>query len=661
MLLRYRIESAVVQWVFNGWLLLAVAAAIALPSPAAAILVGEYSISPLNTTSGIRSGLAAASDGSIWFTYNTGNKVGRITADGQVTAFDLTPYGKPTGGIAAGSDGNMWVAKEFPGAVVRIAPDGSLTEFSVGTDSVGGLTAGADGNIWFVSGNKVGRLAPDGTLVYFEPPTPASGTENLALGSDGNVWFVEVAARQIAKITPSGEITEYNLTAHLSGNLELFNIAAGSDGNLWFTDSGRIGRITPEGSITAFEIPGETAYVYGISTGPDGNIWFVANNLDYIGRVTPTGSFLDPIPTPSAVAAPQHVASSPDGLIWFTESNTNKIGVIALADIADYFPLTAGTTWSFQRNGVAGFTRTVSSGTYTVGGTATRRIVLSDGSMMYMTNDSLGIRDHREYYPGPPATDVIVSPALVFASPQMNLGQAFPSNGTASGTQGGIPFSLPYWAGSTIEAVEIITVPAGTFRTVRLRTSVTISGSITQTNWVAESIGVVKTIVGDSTDLMTGTSIQRLRPDTFWFFPLRAVAPNTAQTSAPAVITGITAPAPVSVAGGKYRIDDGAFTTAAGTVANGQSIILRLTASSSFATPTTAVVTVGGVSAAFMVTTWPAPTDVSLADVIWILQVIAGQSPGGAPPGPGADADADGRYGLADLLHILQRMAGVRR
>src|SRR5262249_24995658 len=52
-------------------------------------------------------------------------------------------------------------------------------------------------------------------------------------------------------------------------------ITAGPDGNLWFTESvGKIGRITPAGTITEFPIPTAGSAPYRITAGPDGNLWF---------------------------------------------------------------------------------------------------------------------------------------------------------------------------------------------------------------------------------------------------------------------------------------------------------------------------------------------------------------------------------------------------
>jgi hypothetical protein len=66
--------------------------------------------------------------------------------------------------------------------------------------------------------------------------------------------------------------------------------------------------------------------------------------------------------------------------------------------------------------------------------------------------------------------------------------------------------------------------------------------------------------------------------------------------------TGIGAAA-ISIVGGTYSVNGGGFVSTAGTVIAGDTVTVRLTTSASFSTVSTATLTMGGVSAAFNVTT----------------------------------------------------------
>ena len=92
-------------------------------------------------------------------------------------------------------------------------------------------------------------------------------------------------------------------------------------------------------------------------------------------------------------------------------------------------------------------------------------------------------------------------------------------------------------------------------------------------------------------------------PNAISFTASTNAEPNAVVTSPAVTITGINTAAPVSISGGEYSINGGAFTSAAGTIANGQTLSVRITASDQTNTPISATITVGGVSAMFSVTT----------------------------------------------------------
>jgi CSLREA domain-containing protein len=97
-------------------------------------------------------------------------------------------------------------------------------------------------------------------------------------------------------------------------------------------------------------------------------------------------------------------------------------------------------------------------------------------------------------------------------------------------------------------------------------------------------------------------------PDAFNFIAQTGVALSTVATSDPITVSGINSAANISIAGGTYSIKGGAYTSIAGTVSDGDTVIVRRTASGSYSTLTTATLTIGGVSGAFDVTTQAAIT-----------------------------------------------------
>lgn len=96
----------------------------------------------------------------------------------------------------------------------------------------------------------------------------------------------------------------------------------------------------------------------------------------------------------------------------------------------------------------------------------------------------------------------------------------------------------------------------------------------------------------DSLDCLADTT----DPITFTFLDQTGLALSTLTVSDVLTLTGFTGIAPVTISGGEYRINGGAWTSAAGTMISGQTLQLRNTTSASNDTTVSTTVTVGTVS-----------------------------------------------------------------
>lgn len=198
-----------------------------------------------------------------------------------------------------------------------------------------------------------------GTIVQYPIPSNPAGPQGLAAGPDGAEWFVELDTGRIGRVTPEGAFTE--LPTPGGSDAFLRDITAGPDGAMWFTDSGscadadcnylvngHIGRITMNGNLTVFPVPSPLGDPWNIVAGPDGNLWFTEigdyfnssnpANVAKIGRITPSGVVTE-FPVPTAASAPNGIAVGPDGALWFVENTGNKIGRITTAGSITEFPI----------------------------------------------------------------------------------------------------------------------------------------------------------------------------------------------------------------------------------------------------------------------------------------------------------------------------------
>ena len=131
----------------------------------------------------------------------------------------------------------------------------------------------------------IGRITTDGTITEF-PISNGQEPEGITAGADGNLWFTEPGANAIGRMTPQGVSSIFQITG---SNPDPRGITLGPDGNVWYTElnDGYIGRVTPQGVITRFEIPAYSPQPWGIATGPDGDLWFTESEADAIGRFDP--------------------------------------------------------------------------------------------------------------------------------------------------------------------------------------------------------------------------------------------------------------------------------------------------------------------------------------------------------------------------------------
>ncbi|WP_435018692.1 virginiamycin B lyase family protein [Tundrisphaera sp. TA3] len=219
----------------------------------------------------------------------------------------------------------------------------SINEFGAAAGLVGptAIVAGPDGNLWFGQSNGViGRITTGGQITQFSAGiSDAPIIAGIAAGPDGNLWFTEYDTDRIGRISPQGVVTEFDLpfTASISKNPA--GITAGPDGNLWFTEqnANAIGRITPDGVITEFQQFDVQYTPTAIVAGPDGNLWFTNVARDSIGRISTQGVFLSETSTGiSPEAGLGDLTFRTDAAastLYVTESDLGSIGVGAAADL----------------------------------------------------------------------------------------------------------------------------------------------------------------------------------------------------------------------------------------------------------------------------------------------------------------------------------------
>jgi RHS repeat-associated protein len=269
-----------------------------------------------------------------------GSVIASSTATHRVGAVEEYALPKSSGpyGIAAGSDGNLWFTELGTGKIGKITTSGTVTEYS-GAVFPTKIAPGPDNNLWFTTWllNKIGKITTAGVITQYTLPEK-SYPWGITAGPDGNLWATENESSKIAKVTTAGAVTEYALPAASAPRA----ITTGPDKNLWFTDykTSKVGKITTTGAVTEYALPAGSNPT-GIAAGPDGNLWVTDNGTSKLSKITTTGTITEY--TLAAGSSPQEIAAGAEKNLWFTNSGSNKVAKITTTGTITEYVLPAGS------------------------------------------------------------------------------------------------------------------------------------------------------------------------------------------------------------------------------------------------------------------------------------------------------------------------------
>jgi streptogramin lyase len=146
----------------------------------------------------------------------------------------------------------------------------------------------------------------------FAIPGCLGSNNDIVEGPDGNMGVTREADNGIARITPDGVVTPFDLDNTASG------IAVGPDGNLWVSTAIGVVKVPPDNPAAATKFDVGIADGRGIVAGPDGRMWVAAK--DEVVSFDPANPEVGFDSTAIANLLPHGVAVASDGLIWVASS-----------------------------------------------------------------------------------------------------------------------------------------------------------------------------------------------------------------------------------------------------------------------------------------------------------------------------------------------------
>ncbi|MDQ6807009.1 MAG: hypothetical protein M3065_19080 [Actinomycetota bacterium] len=258
--------------------------------------------------------LTVGPDGALWYSATRDGAIGRISRTHAVTEFSAAmPAASLPAQIVSGPDGALWFADDGTDAIGRITTTGRVTEYALAPGSGPLGIAAAPGGLWFTESRRgaIGFITSAGEVTQLLSLGRHSAPAGIAYGPGAKLWVAESAADVVAEVQLTGAFVNSRgkvvkapavvRTVALPPFAGPFGVAAGPDGNVWVTelDGGRIARVSPTGVLTEFGPRGAVtglkggvpphvlAGPEGIVAGPGGALWFTLHDRDGVGRIFP--------------------------------------------------------------------------------------------------------------------------------------------------------------------------------------------------------------------------------------------------------------------------------------------------------------------------------------------------------------------------------------
>jgi virginiamycin B lyase len=282
---------------------------------------------------------AMAPDGSLWYTGQMANRLGRLDPKtGEIKEYPLTTEGSGPHGLVADAQGNIWFTAAFKGYVGKLDPKtGGLTEYKMPDPRARDPHTpvfDAHGILWFTveSGNFIGRLDPKtGEVRLKVVPTPNAVPYGIVVSSSGVPYFCEFGSNKLASVNPATmEITEYALPVGARPR----RLAITPEDVIYYTDYGRgyLGLFdTKTRKQEEWASPGgPDSKPYGIAITPDGTVWYSESGVkpNTLVRFDPRSQAFAREAIPSGGGVVRNMVATPTGRLYLACSGMNKVAVV---------------------------------------------------------------------------------------------------------------------------------------------------------------------------------------------------------------------------------------------------------------------------------------------------------------------------------------------
>jgi virginiamycin B lyase len=284
---------------------------------------------------------AVAPDGSLWYTGQGANKLGRLDPKtGEFKEYPLKTANSGPHGLVADKEGNIWFTAISGGYVGKLNPrTGEITEYR--PDSGTNIDPHTpvfdhDGILWFTNEetNYIGRLDPKTRKMRLtKVPTSHAVPYGIVILQNNAPFFCEFGTNKLASIDPATmKIHEYVLPA---SDARPRRIALAPDGTVFYTDYARgyLGHFDPAAGKLLKEWlspSGSGSEPYGIAVTKDGEVWYSESGVkpNTLVKFDPKSESFGTEAIPSGGGVVRNMVATSDGRLYLACSGVNKVAVV---------------------------------------------------------------------------------------------------------------------------------------------------------------------------------------------------------------------------------------------------------------------------------------------------------------------------------------------
>jgi virginiamycin B lyase len=229
----------------------------------------------------------------------------------------------------AAADGSVWWTGQWANVLGRLDPvTDVMQEYPLPPDSgPHGLVEDADGNVWFtgISQNYIGKLDPTtGEVTQYPVSEGSRGPHTPIFDQNGTLWFT-LQSGMVGRLVPeTGEMTIVASPISQSVRSYPYGIVVNSQGVPWYVDfrANRLGRVDPVTmEIMEYPLPNPDTRPRRIAVTPDDVLWYTDYARGYLGRFDPVTGEVQEWPSPGGTESRPYGITAVDNVVWYSESS----------------------------------------------------------------------------------------------------------------------------------------------------------------------------------------------------------------------------------------------------------------------------------------------------------------------------------------------------